>query len=193
VRVVAGRLRGRTLRAPRGNETRPTSARVREALFSLLGPTEALDVLDLYAGSGALAIEALSRGARRALLVEQSTTALACLRDNLQRLDLTEVAAILARDVHRSLQRVVDFGKVDLVLCDPPYAQLSRALGFLGRLTEAGCLNDDARIVLEHAARDRDVVSPHPLLVVGTQRRWGDTGVTVLSYRGPIDIPRTRN
>jgi len=193
VRVVAGRLRGRTIRAPRGNETRPTAARVREALFSLLGPTEALDVVDLYAGSGALAIEALSRGARRALLVERSTAALACLRDNLQRLDLIDVSIILARDVHRSLPRVIDFGKVDLVLCDPPYSQLSRALSFLGRLTEAGCLKDHARIVLEHAARDRDIVPPHPLLVVGAQRRWGDTGVTVLSYQDPVDDPRTGN
>ena len=97
MRVVAGRLGGRRLRAPRGRDTRPTSDRVREALFSMLGPLEGARVLDLFGGSGALAIEALSRGAQAATLVERDGGAIEVIRANLEALGLGEDEAILER------------------------------------------------------------------------------------------------
>ena len=95
VRVVAGRLRGRGLSAPAGDATRPTGARVKEALFSILGDVTGARVLDLYAGSGALGIEALSRGAASGVFVESARPALACLRENLTKLGLDDVATTL--------------------------------------------------------------------------------------------------
>ena len=97
MRVVAGRLGGRRLRAPRGRDTRPTSDRVREALFSMLGALEGARVLDLFGGSGALAIEALSRGASSAVIVERDGRAVEVIRANLDALGLGEDEAILER------------------------------------------------------------------------------------------------
>src|ERR1700689_167821 len=120
MRVIAGSRRGARLSAPRGRDTRPTSDRVREALFSVLGPVQGLGVLDLFAGSGALAIEALSRGASEAALVDSSSAAVAGIRGNLD-------ARGLEAEVHR--RGLLDFlqppseaaRQSDLVFVDPPY------------------------------------------------------------------------
>ena len=95
LRVIAGSYRGRRLHAPRGNATRPTSARVREALFSILGDLSDARVLDLYAGSGALGIEALSRGAKSVVLVEHDRAAIACIRENLAAIGASNQARVL--------------------------------------------------------------------------------------------------
>jgi 16S rRNA (guanine966-N2)-methyltransferase len=115
VRVVAGELGGRRLASPRGHSVRPTADRVREALFSILGNVAGARVLDLFAGTGALAIEALSRGASSAALVD---TDLRTARRNVDGLGLGERCELVRSDALRHLRR--DEGEYDLVFCDPP-------------------------------------------------------------------------
>ena len=177
LRVIAGQLGGRRLSAPRGQTTRPTSARVREALFSILGPLDGLRVLDLYAGTGALAIEALSRGAERAVLVEHDRHALQALRDNIAALGLDSRAVVVPTRLPRALTSALAGRPFELVFCDPPWADLAGASNVLERLTAAGGLTAEARVALEHAARDEAPAVPG--LAAVDRRAWGDTCVTL--------------
>jgi len=178
VRVVGGSLGGRRLNTPTGSAVRPTSDRVREALFSILGPLDGQVVLDLFAGSGALGIEALSRGAERVVFADNAPGALTALRANLTSLGLaTEVAQVRrgdARVVLRNARRGAE--TYDLVLLDPPY-RLAAALG--RELTEglAGLLNAGARVVTESDRR-----APLELgFDVADERRYGDTLIRIHS------------
>ncbi|MBV9466707.1 MAG: 16S rRNA (guanine(966)-N(2))-methyltransferase RsmD [Solirubrobacterales bacterium] len=173
MRIVAGRYGGRSLAAPRGRLTRPTSDRVREALFSTLGPVDGANVLDLFAGSGALALEALSRGAASATLVDSSPAAIAAIRRNLGALGLEAevrrqtVSAFLARA--RSGAR-----QYDLVFLDPPYRHAS-ALGAELSSALAPVLAPGCRVVAESARR-----APLELeLPVLHERRYGDTLIRI--------------
>jgi 16S rRNA (guanine966-N2)-methyltransferase len=179
MRVVAGRLGGRRLAAPPGRGTRPTSDRVREALFSTLGPLDGERVLDLYAGSGALAIEALSRGAGSALLVERDPRAVAVIRANLDALGLAEPAVTVhagpARAALRNASARAD--TYDLVFLDPPYRsapelgrELSAALGPL--------LSGDGRVVTE-SDRRAPLALDLPLI---HERRYGDTLIRIHTH-----------
>ncbi|MBI4950588.1 MAG: 16S rRNA (guanine(966)-N(2))-methyltransferase RsmD [Myxococcales bacterium] len=176
MRVISGSLRGRRLRAPRGQGTRPTPDRVREALFSVLGSVAAARVLDLYAGSGALGIEALSRGAAAAAFVERARPALAALGDNLVALGLEPVARVWSGAVAEVGAALAERGPYDLVLADPPYDAVAsgEAVRALERLfATPGVLAPGARLVLEHAARDAT-----PSFVgfgAPDVRRYGDT------------------
>src|SRR5919206_4033417 len=124
-RIVAGTLGGRRLTAPPGRDTRPTSDRVREALFSILGPVDGADVLDLFAGSGALGLEALSRGAAHATFVESDREACRTINRNLDKLGL-ENATVLCQNVLTALRADARTGsRYDLVLLDPPYRRFS--------------------------------------------------------------------
>ncbi|WP_437546715.1 MULTISPECIES: 16S rRNA (guanine(966)-N(2))-methyltransferase RsmD [unclassified Sorangium] len=177
MRVIAGRLGGRRLAAPRGEGTRPTADRVREALFSSLGDVTGALVCDLYAGTGALGIEALSRGARRAVFVESGRPALAVLRENLAALGLDEAARVVPLPVERALDLLRDEGPFDLALLDPPYAVLAKAAAAAARLAgPLGLLAPEGRLVLEHARRD-----PSPEiagLTCAASRAYGDTAVS---------------
>jgi 16S rRNA (guanine966-N2)-methyltransferase len=176
VRVVAGRFGGRRLQAPRGRDTRPTSDRVREALFAMLGPLDGERVLDLFAGSGALGIEALSRGAAAATLVERDARAIAVIRANLQALELAgDEALVVHAPAHAALRDASARGDAyDLVLLDPPY----RDAPALGReLSQAlpAVLAPDARVVAESDRR-----APLALeLPVLRERRYGDTLIRI--------------
>ena len=183
MRVIAGSLGGRVIMAPRGRGTRPTSERVREALFSSLGNMHDLVVFDLYAGSGALAIEALSRGARRALCVERSDAALRCLRQNLVQLDLVACSTVVALAVGRAASAIRQAAPFDLLLADPPWADVpaGRFGAALGPLLNDVVLAPDARLVVEHAARDEPPELPGA--TVDRTRRYGDTALT--HYRWP--------
>lgn len=178
MRVIAGRLGGRRLVAPRGAATRPTADRVREALFSALGDVSDVAACDLYAGTGALGIEALSRGARRAVFVESARPALAVLRDNLAALGLQELALVIPLPVERALDRLAAEGPFDLVFLDPPYAALAQAAAAAARLAgPLGLLAPGGRLVLEHASRD-----PAPavgLLACAATRTYGDTALSI--------------
>jgi 16S rRNA (guanine966-N2)-methyltransferase len=176
MRVIAGRLGGRRLSAPAGTRTRPTSERVREALFAMLGDVDDARVLDLFAGSGALGIEALSRGAAAAVFVEREATAVRALRENLAQLALAEpVAVVRPIDAERALRTARRAQETyDLVFIDPPYA---RAQGLGPRLTAElpPLLAPGARVVLESSRRAPLVLD----LPVQRQRRYGDTSITI--------------
>lgn len=182
MRVIAGALGGRQLRAPPGARTRPTIDRVREALFSVLGSVDGARVLDLFAGSGSLGIEALSRGADHALFVEAWRRAAATLEANLSSLRLEGRAGVLLLRVEAAHRELVARGPFDLVFCDPPWAEIPKLAPRLGGLLRAPLLAPGARVVLEHPARAPFELDPSPDLTLLTQRSWGDTGVTVLLW-----------
>ncbi len=179
MRVVAGRFGGRSLIAPRGQATRPTSDRVREALFSILGSdlVEGVRVLDLFAGSGALGIEALSRGAGQAAFVDSSSVAIAALRRNLSALGAdAEVRRQDALAYLRSASR--DARLYDLVFLDPPYRQAS-ALGPELSAALGPVLAPAARVVAE-SDRRAPLKLDLPLL---DERRYGDTLIRIHGSR----------
>lgn len=170
MRVVAGSFKGRRLATPRGSGTRPTADRVREALFSMLGDVGGARVLDLYAGSGALGIEALSRGAASAVFVERDAKAVAAIERNLAAVGVE--AAIVRQDVLRFLAD--DGGPFDLVFCDPPYDSASGLVGPLAERLPA-VLSEDPRIVTESDKRN-PLELPFPLLV---ERAYGETRIAI--------------
>ena len=179
MRLIAGALSGRRLVAPRGRQTRPTSDRVREAIFSILEPLEGLVVLDLYAGSGAMALEALSRGAERAVIVECGRAAITAIRQNVASLDLGDSCALLAVRVERAMPKIARLGPFDLVIADPPYADVAsgRVASVLQRLlSNTETLAPAGRLMLEHAHRD---APPAIAQMERSQtRRYGDTAVS---------------
>lgn len=175
-RIVAGAARGRRLKVPAGERTRPTSDRVREALFSALesrlGSLVGLRVLDLYAGSGALGLEAVSRGAAYALLVESDPAAVRTIRDNVAAVGFSGVE-VVAASVERTLARSAS-QPFDLVFADPPYTMTSDDLtGVLNALTN-GWLAPDALVVVERPRRGGPVVWPSGL-VGERNRQYGET------------------
>jgi 16S rRNA (guanine966-N2)-methyltransferase len=182
MRVIAGRLGGRRLKAPPGRVTRPTSDRVREALFSMLGDVEGASVLDLFAGTGALGIEALSRGARAAVFVERDAGVARILSANLQALGIARETARLRRgDVLEALRSARGRKETyDLVFIDPPYGQ-ARDWGPKLAAMLPPLLGPDARVVAESDRR-----APLELPDTGTgglalerSRRYGDTSITI--------------
>ena len=173
MRIVAGRHKGRRLRAPAGAETRPTADRVREAVFSILGSVDGVRVLDLYAGSGALGLEALSRGAASATFVESGRPALAAIRANL---DATgEEAEVVAADAISWLRAAGDGERAfDLVFCDPPYdaaAGIAQPLGDLLPRVAA----PQALIVTESSKRNPLVID----LPLTDERTYGDNRIAI--------------
>jgi 16S rRNA (guanine966-N2)-methyltransferase len=174
MRVVAGLARGRRLQAPSGTATRPTGDRVREATFNALhslGVVEGATVVDLFAGSGALGIEALSRGARSATFVDDDSRALAAVRANLEATGLTAAATVVRRTAERWVEEHP--GPVDLVLLDPPYAYADEAWQALLARLDAGVA------VLES---DREV-DPGEGWVVHRVKRYGTTVVNLARHR----------
>jgi 16S rRNA (guanine966-N2)-methyltransferase len=172
MRVVAGRHRGRPLTAPPGRGTRPTADRVREALFSMLGPVDGAKVLDLYAGSGALGIEALSRGAATATFVERDRRAAATIADNLAALG--EDQQVVATEALAYLRGRPAEEAFDLVLIDPPYDSAAALGATLSELLPP-VLERDALIVTESDKRN-PLTLDLPLV---KERTYGDTRVAI--------------
>jgi 16S rRNA (guanine966-N2)-methyltransferase len=174
MRVIAGSRKGHKLAAPRGLDTRPTSDRVRENIFNLVGPVDDARALDLFAGSGALGIEALSRGAASAVFVEHDPDAVRTIERNLDRLRLTG-ARVVRGDVLRTIAQEAAAGaKYDLVLVDPPYGMLTEIQPRLARHLPP-LLAADGLVVVETDAR----VEPELPLPVRTSRKYGQTRVTL--------------
>jgi 16S rRNA (guanine966-N2)-methyltransferase len=176
MRVIAGRFGGRRLKAPRGRVTRPTSDRVREALFAMLGELAQTRVLDLFAGSGALGIEALSRGAASVEFVECDALAAKALRENLEQLGLQDATARLQEmDVRAALQSArARKDTYDLIFIDPPYSQAQDWARDLSAKLPA-LLAPAARVIVESDRR-----APLALgLPVERERRYGDTLITI--------------
>jgi 16S rRNA (guanine966-N2)-methyltransferase len=170
VRIIAGTHRGQHIAAPKGRETRPTSDRVRENAFNLIGPVDGAEVLDLFAGSGAMGLEALSRGAAHATFVEKDRDACRVIDANLDKLGLK--AIVLPMDAVRALEQ--KRGRFDLVLCDPPYDYDGRRL--VPHLE--GLLTDDGLLVWESSSREP---APQvPGLRERTTRTYGSARLTLL-------------
>ena len=169
LRITGGELGGRRIRVPRG-DVRPTTERVREAIFSIVGDVAGARVLDLFCGSGALAIEALSRGAAEATLVD---TRPATARRNLEALGLAERARTVRSDAARFLRRA-EASSFDLVLCDPPYRLADRLAGDLDPLIRRALANG-GRVMVE-TSPDRPLPLGLPLV---TERGYGDTLIRI--------------
>lgn len=180
MRIVAGTHRGRRISAPPGGATRPTADRVREAVFSIVGPVEGLDVLDLFAGSGALGLEALSRGAASATLVERAPRAVACIRANVAALGMGDRVRVVPRDWRAALRAERAAGRsFGLCLLDPPYTLTDRVVTDLDDLL-APVVAPPGIVVIEHSAASP---APEPNgLEIATRidRTYGDTAVSVL-------------
>jgi 16S rRNA (guanine966-N2)-methyltransferase len=170
VRVVAGEFKGRRLVAPRGRHTRPTADKVREAIFSILGDVSGLRVLDLFAGSGALGIEAISRGADETVFVERDPRAIAAIRRNLHAVHAR--AALIEGDALVFVKQ--EQRPYDLVFVDPPYDSASRLAGALAEHLPAITV-EGARMVTESDKR-MPLELPFPLL---TERTYGDTRIAI--------------
>jgi 16S rRNA (guanine966-N2)-methyltransferase len=177
VRIIAGTHRGHTIHAPKGVDTRPTGDRVREAAFNLIGPVDGATVLDLFAGSGAMGLEALSRGADRVVFVESDAQAARTIDRNLEKLRLTG-ATILRRDAVLALGAEVSAGRTyDLVLVDPPYAMFADLLPQLERYLPS-VLAGDGLLVVETDAR----TEPELPLALRTSRRYGAARLTLFEH-----------
>jgi 16S rRNA (guanine966-N2)-methyltransferase len=174
VRIIAGEKKGHRIAAPKGDNTRPTGDRVREALFNMLGPLDGASVADLFAGSGALGLEALSRGASRCVFVESGHAAARVIQANLLKLGLTG-AVVQKRDALAFLREEAGRrSRYDLVLCDPPYGEWERLETDLAELLPA-ILADDGVIAVETDAR----VEPQLPLEIVTTRRYGSARITL--------------
>jgi 16S rRNA (guanine966-N2)-methyltransferase len=183
MRLTGGMDRGRKLRAPRGSGTRPTASRVREAIFNILGPAPEAPVLDLFAGTGALGIEALSRGAAKAVFVERDQRALAALARNLKELGFADRAVIVGAKVQAGIARLAETDdRFAWVFVDPPYAGTDAAQT-LAALADGGILAPGAVIVVEHDKRN---VPPDQAgaLYLADRRFYGDTGVSFYRATG---------
>jgi 16S rRNA (guanine966-N2)-methyltransferase len=184
MRIVGGRLRGRALAAPKSNAVRPTADRLREALFNILvhaydDPVTDARVLDLFAGTGALALEALSRGAAFALFVDDGAEARALLRENVEALGLGGVTRIFRRDATK-LGPAHPIEPFALVFLDPPYGQ-GLAEKALAAARPGGWLTADALIVVEEAAKS-GFAAPEGFDEL-ERRAYDDTMIVILRHR----------
>jgi len=176
MRIVAGSRKGHRIVAPKGVVTRPTGDRVRESAFALIGPVEGASVLDLFAGSGAMGLEALSRGASSCVFVERDRAACRVIQDNLAKLRLTG-AVVLNRDVVAALREDRQRGRrYDLILVDAPYDEWG---AYEARLAEQlpGVLEAGGLVAVETSSR----IEPDLPLALVTSRRYGSARVTVFT------------
>ena len=182
VRVIAGEFRSRRLAGPPAG-VRPTSDRVREAIFSSLGPVDGKSVLDLYAGTGALGIEALSRGAARVVFVDRSRQSISVIRANLEALGIMDRSDLVQQDADTFVQGTLEgSGPFDLVFLDPPYgaAGLDRVLCAISAAT---WLDAGAQVVVETCSRD--TMGEVAGLRMRSERDYGDTRISRFDASGP--------
>jgi 16S rRNA (guanine966-N2)-methyltransferase len=182
MRVIAGEAKGRRLKAPKGRELRPTGDRVKEALFNILPhDLSGRKVLDLFAGTGNLSIEALSRGAEEAVLVDISRDAVQVIEENLRALKFAAKSQVLTAPVFKSVRMLSRREKkFDLIFLDPPYdkelvGETLKAIAAEGLLAESGV------VVAEHSVREK-VQERYGALVLADRRRYGDTQLSFFGY-----------
>ena len=177
MRIIAGSRKGARIFAPKGLEVRPTGDRVREAMFSLIGPVDGADVLDLFAGTGALGLEALSRGAASAVFVDSDRVAAETVIRNLEKLGL-EGARVYREDVGRRLSTDAASGRrYDLVLVDPPYRRFSSLQNALIQYLPE-ILAPGGTLLVETAADEE----PELPLAKRTSRRYGSARLTLFEH-----------
>ncbi len=176
MRIIAGELKGRRLKAPLDYSVRPTSDKVKEAVFSMIAPYIYGSVaVDMFAGTGSLGLEAISRGALRAYFIDRDRSSIALVRENVRACKVEERAIILAYDYTAALSRIGE--KADIVFLDPPYGAgiMESCIGYIRK---AGVMSDGGIIVAEHSARD---LLPEELagFIKVKEKKYGKTGVTV--------------
>jgi 16S rRNA (guanine966-N2)-methyltransferase len=191
VRVTGGSLKGRPVLVPEREAVRYTSSKVRESLFQLVGLAEGSAFLDLFAGSGAVSIEALSRGASSATLVEKDRTMCTLIRENMSRMGLLKKSTILNMDVLEAIAALHRKGCIyDIIFMDPPYER-GHVLKTLETLSSSPVSHDDTMLVMEHSKRE-SVDPPEGAGFVRTlSRRYGDTVITILKLQQSSSIGRT--
>jgi 16S rRNA (guanine966-N2)-methyltransferase len=179
MRVISGTAKGRTLKAVPGKGTRPTTDKVKEAIFSIIGPYfDGGAVLDLFAGTGGLGIEALSRGADRAVFVDVERSSIEVIRTNLMTTRLTEMAEVYRNDAVQAVKQLARRGiAFDYIFLDPPY-RMKQMDELLSSMIEKNLLTDQAIIVIEH---DADVQYPDHIASLQCKRRtsYGETAVSI--------------
>ncbi|GLI35806.1 16S rRNA (guanine(966)-N(2))-methyltransferase RsmD [Desulforhabdus amnigena] len=176
MRIVAGAFRGRRLHSPRSDKIRPTTDRVREAVFSIIAAyLPEAGVLDLFAGTGALGLEALSRGACRAVFVDQSPEAIRLIRANVALCGVQEKVKVLHGSIDQVIRRLAGEGELfDVIFLDPPYGKgyVEKTLGRLGEIARCGAL-----VIAEHSVKD-DLPRHWAGWVRTGERRYGDTMIS---------------
>jgi 16S rRNA (guanine966-N2)-methyltransferase len=184
VRIIAGKLKGRRLQAFRGRQVRPTADRVREALFNILN-REFIDanILDLFAGTGALGIEALSRGAKTAVFVDNNSHSLEVLRSNLDGCALQHCARTIRWDISRNLNCLEGYPRTfNLVFLDPPY-RCGLVSTTLQHLEKSGCLAPEAILAAEHEVGMQPQI-PSAHFACSDNRRYGRTALSFFNFLG---------
>ncbi len=180
MRIIGGEARGRPIRLSGGCRIRPTANRVKKSLFDILHPITGKSFLDLFAGSGNIGLEALSRGARFSIFVERDVLLVKAIRMGLAQLGFSERAEVIAADAGRGLGYLVQRGtRFDIIFADPPYDEgLAReTLQWLGK---GDVLTENGIIVLQHSVREKLEGSQAQVLVIADQRRYGDTMLSFL-------------
>ena len=178
MRIISGKLKGRKLTSFRGRRIRPTSDRVREAIFDILAiEWDGKEVLDLFAGTGGLGIEALSRGAHRVVFIENHPQALRVLKKNLRALNLTESCELVKFDVEAGIRSAEkNKWKFDVVFLDPPYA-IGLADNTLRLIAASNILGENGLVVVEHPCQERFSEQYRKIKMID-QRRYGRTGIS---------------
>lgn len=188
MRIISGFAGGRRLLAPAGNKTRPTSDRVREALFSILGPPpDGCLVLDLFAGSGGLGLEALSRGAHHAVFVDRDKSAQKALRHNIREVGVEGASDVHQGDSLRVLASLEETGRqFHWIFIDPPYATdlAVRALETIGKGSLLDSAEDGGLLIVEHDKRSGPG-DEYGCLIKVQSRRYGDTCVSFYERKSP--------
>jgi len=180
MRVISGMLKGRRLVAPAGLSTRPTADRIKESVFNILGDSvQSAMVLDIFAGTGALGIEALSRGATHAVFIDQAKAALTAIRTNIRKLGISDRTRVLQWNISKGLTCLSSMPQAfDLVFMDPPYKS-NAVVPAMTALLACGALAPTARIVIEHSVQEPLDMCPAPLTLTD-QRRFGKTLVSFM-------------
>ena len=184
MRVIAGIAKGKRLHAPKGMEIRPTSDRVKESIFNIIGPRVVdATVLDLFAGTGNLGIEALSRGASQAYFVDMSHASIQLIKKNLEETGFSEQSTVIKAEVESATKRLArDVVKFDLIFLDPPYRISVSFLGAILFMLASELLRDGGLLILEHSGKI-EPKSVEGLEIVST-RTYGDTAVTFYCKKG---------
>jgi len=183
MRIIGGKSKGRAIHLPGGCHIRPTTDRVKEALFNILGPLEGRFFLDIFAGCGNVGLEALSRGARGSVFVEKDLRLIEAIRENLRLLGFEGRAEVIAADAEKGVRRLRKRGeRFDILFADPPYEE-----GFLSEIIKclegAELLTENGIIILQHSQREPLKQSFTQALAVTDQRRYGDTLLSFLIKR----------
>lgn len=178
MRVITGSARGHTLKAPKGDNTRPTSDKVKESIFNIIGFIDEEDVvLDLFSGSGGMGIEFLSRGARSCYFIDEDTNSVKIIRENLEKTKLTEKALVYKNSVDRAI-KILGSKKIkfDYIFLDPPYNK-DYVIKTLENISHENLLTDSGKVIIEHETK-LELLDKYCDLVEIDYRKYGDTSVS---------------